>query len=79
MTGAAATASPLGTRTFPAGHGNDSVSEKEQEQPNTRASTKLGCCFPGQAHLASAAAPQPPASSTSTNAAPISAPLVRGG
>lgn len=42
MTGAAATASPLVTGTFPAGHGNYSVSEKEQEQPNTRADTKLG-------------------------------------
>lgn len=27
---------------FPAGHGNYSASEKQQEKPNTRANTKLG-------------------------------------
>lgn len=79
MTGAAATASPLVTGTFPAGHGNYSVGEKQQEQPNTRANTKLGWCFPGQAHLASAAAPQAPVSSTRPTAAPIRASLVRDG
>lgn len=71
MTGAVATASPLATGKFLAGHGNYSASKKQQEQPNTRANTKLGWCFPGQAHLASAAAQQPSASSQ-TNCSPHS-------